>query len=77
MSIEIKKPAIDIGIVARDIDAMLNFYGEVIGLELEAAISNTFITYGLNQQQAFSTSPSNQPEQSADQAETIIGQLCY
>ncbi|MCH7673238.1 MAG: hypothetical protein IIC59_14200 [Proteobacteria bacterium] len=38
MSIEIKKPAIDIGIVARDIDAMLNFYDEEIGLELEAAI---------------------------------------
>ena len=38
MSIKIKKPAIDIGIVARDIDAMLSFYGEVIGLEFEAAI---------------------------------------
>ena len=38
MSIEIKKSAIDIGIVAKDIDAMMNFYGEVMGLELEGSI---------------------------------------
>ncbi|HJO10959.1 MAG: VOC family protein [Gammaproteobacteria bacterium] len=38
MTVEIKKDAIDIGIVARDIDAMLAFYKDVVGLELEAVI---------------------------------------
>ncbi len=38
MSIEVKKNAIDIGIIARDIGAMMNFYGDVLGLEFEAAI---------------------------------------
>lgn len=38
MPVEIKKPAIDIGIVAKDIAAMMKFYGETLGLEFEAAI---------------------------------------
>ena len=38
MTIDVKKPAIDIGIVTRDIDAMLAFYRDVLGLEFEAAI---------------------------------------
>ena len=38
MSIEVKKSAIDIGIIAKDIEAMMHFYGEVMGLEFEAAI---------------------------------------
>lgn len=38
MSVEVKKAAIDIGIVAKDISAMLKFYGETLGLEFEAAI---------------------------------------
>ena len=38
MTIDIKKDSIDIGIVAKDIKAMLAFYGDVIGLELEAVI---------------------------------------
>ena len=38
MSVEITKAAIDIGIVAKDIDAMMSFYGETLGLEFEAAI---------------------------------------
>ena len=35
MGIEVQKRAIDIGIIAKDIDAMKTFYGEVLGLELE------------------------------------------
>ena len=38
MSIEVKKSAIDIGIIAKDIEAMMHFSGEVMGLEFEAAI---------------------------------------
>ena len=38
MTVDITKAAIDIGIVAKDIDAMLAFYAEVLGLEFEAAI---------------------------------------
>lgn len=38
MTIQIKKNSIDIGIVAKDIKAMLAFYGDVIGLELEAVL---------------------------------------
>ncbi len=39
MTADVRKAAIDIGIVAKDIDAMLAFYRDVIGLEFEAAIS--------------------------------------
>lgn len=38
MGIDVQKSAIDIGIIAKDIDSMLTFYGESLGLELEAAI---------------------------------------
>lgn len=38
MSVNVTKAAIDIGIVCKDIDAMMNFYGEVLGLELEGSI---------------------------------------
>ena len=38
MSVDVKKAAIDIGIVAKNIDAMMTFYGETFGLEFEAAI---------------------------------------
>ncbi len=38
MTIQIKKNSIDIGIVAKDIKAMLAFYGDVIGLELETVL---------------------------------------
>jgi glyoxylase I family protein len=38
VTIQIKKNSIDIGIVAKDIKAMLAFYGDVIGLELEAVL---------------------------------------
>ena len=38
MGIEVQKRAIDIGIIAKDIDAMKTFYGEALGLELEASI---------------------------------------
>ena len=38
MSVEIKKAAIDIGIITKDIDAMMTFYGETLGLELEGSI---------------------------------------
>ena len=38
MGIEVQKRAIDIGIIAKDIDAMKTFYSEVLGLELEASI---------------------------------------
>ena len=34
----IQKNAIDIGIIAKDIDAMLAFYRDTLGLEFEAAI---------------------------------------
>ena len=34
----IQKNAIDIGIIAKDIDAMLAFYRDALGLEFEAAI---------------------------------------
>ena len=38
MSLAITKPSIDIGIVCKDIDAMMTFYGETLGLPLEATI---------------------------------------
>ena len=38
MSIDIKKTSIDLGIVCDDIDAMLTFYGETLGLPLEGTI---------------------------------------
>lgn len=38
MSIDVKKPAIDIGIVAKHIEAMMTFYGDTLGLELEGTI---------------------------------------
>jgi predicted enzyme related to lactoylglutathione lyase len=38
MSLDIKKAAIDIGIITKDIDAMMTFYGETLGLELEGSI---------------------------------------
>ena len=38
MSVDVKKAAIDIGIIAKDIDAMMTFYGETLGLEFEASI---------------------------------------
>ena len=38
MSVDVKKAAIDIGIVAKDIDAMMTFYGETLGLQFEASI---------------------------------------
>ena len=38
MGIDVQKSAIDIGIIAKDIDAMLKFYSDSLGLELEAAI---------------------------------------
>ena len=38
MGIEVQKRAIDIGIITKDIDAMKTFYGEALGLELEASI---------------------------------------
>ena len=38
MSLAITKPSIDIGIVCNDIDAMMTFYGETLGLPLEATI---------------------------------------
>lgn len=38
MAIAVQKNAIDIGIIAKDIDAMVKFYGEGLGLDLEATI---------------------------------------
>ena len=38
MEIEVQKRAIDIGIITKDIDALKTFYGEALGLELEASI---------------------------------------
>lgn len=38
MSVNITKAAIDIGIIARNIDAMMAFYGDTLGLEFEASI---------------------------------------
>lgn len=38
MSVNITKTSIDIGIVCNDIDAMLTFYGETLGLPLEGTI---------------------------------------
>ena len=38
MGIAVQKSAIDIGIVAKDIDAMITFYSKGLGLELEASI---------------------------------------
>ena len=35
--LEISSQSIDVGIVARDADAMLSFYRDLLGLELEAA----------------------------------------
>lgn len=38
MPVSVSKPAIDIGIIANDIEAMLGFYRDTLGLEFEAAI---------------------------------------
>lgn len=38
MTIDVVKSAIDIGIVANDIDAMMIFYRDTLGLEFEGAI---------------------------------------
>ena len=38
MSIEVKKDAIDIGIVTNNLDAMMSFYRDTLGLEFEATI---------------------------------------
>ena len=38
MGIEVQKRAIDIGIIAKDISAMITFYSKGLGLELEASI---------------------------------------
>jgi len=38
MTIEIKKSAIDIGIVTRNADAMMNFYRDVLGLAVEGVM---------------------------------------
>lgn len=38
MSIDIQKAAIDIGIVTTNIDAMMKFYRDDLGLELEGAV---------------------------------------
>lgn len=38
MTLEISKPAIDIGIITRQPDAMMGFYQELLGLPLEATI---------------------------------------
>lgn len=38
MTLEIKKPAIDIGIVTNNIDAMMTFYKDTLSLEFEATI---------------------------------------
>jgi predicted enzyme related to lactoylglutathione lyase len=38
MTIEVKKPAIDIGIVTNNIDAMMRFYRDTLSLEFEATI---------------------------------------
>jgi glyoxylase I family protein len=38
MSLAITKASIDIGIVCDDIDAMMTFYGDTLGLTLEATI---------------------------------------
>ena len=38
MGIEVQKDAIDIGIISKNIDAMMTFYSEGLGLELEASI---------------------------------------
>ena len=38
MSADIQKNAIDIGIITNNLEAMLSFYSETLGLELEAVI---------------------------------------
>ena len=38
MTVDVRKDAIDIGIVAKDIAAMMTFYRDTLGLEFEAAI---------------------------------------
>ncbi len=38
MGLETQKSSIDIGIIVKDIDAMMKFYGEILGLDLEATI---------------------------------------
>ena len=38
MGIEVQKRAIDIGIIAKDIGAMITFYSKGLGLELESSI---------------------------------------
>jgi predicted enzyme related to lactoylglutathione lyase len=38
MSKGIQKPAIDLGIITNNLDAMLSFYRDTLGLELEAVI---------------------------------------
>ena len=38
MTVDVKKDAIDIGIITKDIDAMMTFYRDTLGLEFEGAI---------------------------------------
>lgn len=38
MTIDVVKPAIDIGIVTNNLDSMMTFYRDVLGLEFEATI---------------------------------------
>ena len=38
MGLEAQKSSIAIGIIVKDIDAMMKFYGEILGLDLEATI---------------------------------------
>lgn len=38
MTIEVQKNSIDIGIIANEIDAMVSFYKDALGLDLEATI---------------------------------------
>ena len=42
MGLETQKSSIDIGIIVKDIDAMMKFYGEILGLDLEATIPMRF-----------------------------------
>ena len=37
MTVDVKKAAIDIGIITKDIDAMMTFYRDTLGLEFEAS----------------------------------------
>ena len=38
MIVEVTKAAIDIGIITKDIDAMMAFYGDTLGLEFETSM---------------------------------------